>query len=103
MDIYCFAGGKPRFLHGGDSCILCPMMVSLHFSLAQGRTCSEVNFFFPLLSLAGETTTTVAPFVPGGVSDGQWHSVQVQYYNKVRLILLLMTVLFIKLIEELVI
>ncbi|XP_013914168.1 PREDICTED: cadherin EGF LAG seven-pass G-type receptor 1-like [Thamnophis sirtalis] len=33
---------------------------------------------------AGETTTTVAPFVPGGVSDGQWHSVQVQYYNKVR-------------------
>ncbi|XP_034297968.1 cadherin EGF LAG seven-pass G-type receptor 1 isoform X2 [Pantherophis guttatus] len=31
---------------------------------------------------AGETTTTVAPFVPGGVSDGQWHSVQVQYYNK---------------------
>ncbi|XP_074182682.1 cadherin EGF LAG seven-pass G-type receptor 1 isoform X1 [Rhinolophus sinicus] len=31
---------------------------------------------------AGETTTTVAPHVPGGVSDGQWHSVQVQYYNK---------------------
>uniref|UniRef100_A0A8C4TST1 Cadherin EGF LAG seven-pass G-type receptor 1 n=1 Tax=Falco tinnunculus TaxID=100819 RepID=A0A8C4TST1_FALTI len=31
---------------------------------------------------AGETTTMVAPFVPGGVSDGQWHSVQVQYYNK---------------------
>uniref|UniRef100_A0A2K5EZN3 Cadherin EGF LAG seven-pass G-type receptor 1 n=1 Tax=Aotus nancymaae TaxID=37293 RepID=A0A2K5EZN3_AOTNA len=31
---------------------------------------------------AGETTTTVAPKVPGGVSDGQWHSVQVQYYNK---------------------
>nr|XP_020652661.1 cadherin EGF LAG seven-pass G-type receptor 1 isoform X2 [Pogona vitticeps] len=31
---------------------------------------------------AGETTTTVSPFVPGGVSDGQWHSVQVQYYNK---------------------
>ncbi|XP_068045848.1 cadherin EGF LAG seven-pass G-type receptor 1 isoform X5 [Anomalospiza imberbis] len=31
---------------------------------------------------AGETTTTVAPFVVGGVSDGQWHSVQVQYYNK---------------------
>ncbi|XP_068963355.1 cadherin EGF LAG seven-pass G-type receptor 2-like [Petaurus breviceps papuanus] len=32
---------------------------------------------------AGETRTTVAPLVPGGVSDGQWHSVQVQYYNKV--------------------
>ncbi|XP_017706232.1 PREDICTED: cadherin EGF LAG seven-pass G-type receptor 1 [Rhinopithecus bieti] len=31
---------------------------------------------------AGETTTTVAPKVPGGVSDGRWHSVQVQYYNK---------------------
>nr|XP_051684094.1 cadherin EGF LAG seven-pass G-type receptor 1 isoform X2 [Oryctolagus cuniculus] len=31
---------------------------------------------------AGETTTTVAPQVPGGVSDGRWHSVQVQYYNK---------------------
>ncbi|XP_072776286.1 cadherin EGF LAG seven-pass G-type receptor 1 isoform X6 [Taeniopygia guttata] len=31
---------------------------------------------------AGETTTTVAPFIVGGVSDGQWHSVQVQYYNK---------------------
>ncbi|KAG8517970.1 Cadherin EGF LAG seven-pass G-type receptor 1 [Galemys pyrenaicus] len=32
---------------------------------------------------AGETTTTVAPQVPGGVSDGRWHSVQVHYYNKV--------------------
>ncbi|XP_031529421.2 cadherin EGF LAG seven-pass G-type receptor 1 [Vicugna pacos] len=31
---------------------------------------------------AGETTTTVSPQVPGGVSDGRWHSVQVQYYNK---------------------
>lgn len=31
----------------------------------------------------GETTTTVAPQVPGGVSDGRWHSVQVDYYNKV--------------------
>lgn len=25
----------------------------------------------------------VAPQVPGGVSDGRWHSVQMQYYNKV--------------------
>lgn len=32
---------------------------------------------------AGETTTTVSPFVPGGVSDGQWHRVQLHYYNKV--------------------
>ncbi|KAF6117915.1 cadherin EGF LAG seven-pass G-type receptor 1 [Phyllostomus discolor] len=31
---------------------------------------------------AGETRTTVAPQVPGGVSDGRWHSVQLQYYNK---------------------
>ncbi|XP_056653588.1 cadherin EGF LAG seven-pass G-type receptor 1 isoform X2 [Monodelphis domestica] len=31
---------------------------------------------------AGETRTTVAPVVCGGVSDGQWHSVRVQYYNK---------------------
>ncbi|XP_076008243.1 cadherin EGF LAG seven-pass G-type receptor 1 isoform X2 [Genypterus blacodes] len=30
----------------------------------------------------GETKTTVAPFVPGGVSDGQWHSIQLHYYNK---------------------
>ncbi|XP_017552506.1 cadherin EGF LAG seven-pass G-type receptor 1 isoform X2 [Pygocentrus nattereri] len=31
---------------------------------------------------AGEAKTTVAPYVPGGVSDGQWHSVQLHYYNK---------------------
>ncbi|XP_023685991.2 cadherin EGF LAG seven-pass G-type receptor 1 isoform X1 [Paramormyrops kingsleyae] len=31
---------------------------------------------------AGETKTTVSPHVPGGVSDGQWHSVQLHYYNK---------------------
>uniref|UniRef100_A0AAV2IVZ2 Uncharacterized protein n=1 Tax=Knipowitschia caucasica TaxID=637954 RepID=A0AAV2IVZ2_KNICA len=30
----------------------------------------------------GETKTTVAPYVAGGVSDGQWHSVQLHYYNK---------------------
>uniref|UniRef100_A0A3P8W458 Cadherin EGF LAG seven-pass G-type receptor 1 n=1 Tax=Cynoglossus semilaevis TaxID=244447 RepID=A0A3P8W458_CYNSE len=30
----------------------------------------------------GETKTTVSPFIPGGVSDGQWHSVQLHYYNK---------------------
>ncbi|XP_065807161.1 cadherin EGF LAG seven-pass G-type receptor 1 isoform X3 [Labrus bergylta] len=29
----------------------------------------------------GETKTTVAPYIPGGVSDGQWHSVQLHYYN----------------------
>uniref|UniRef100_A0A8C6L6M3 Cadherin EGF LAG seven-pass G-type receptor 2 n=1 Tax=Nothobranchius furzeri TaxID=105023 RepID=A0A8C6L6M3_NOTFU len=31
---------------------------------------------------AGETKTTVSPFIPGGVSDGQWHTVEVHYYNK---------------------
>uniref|UniRef100_A0A8C5MSH5 Cadherin EGF LAG seven-pass G-type receptor 1 n=1 Tax=Leptobrachium leishanense TaxID=445787 RepID=A0A8C5MSH5_9ANUR len=31
---------------------------------------------------AGETTTRVMPYVEGGVSDGHWHSVQVQYNNK---------------------
>ncbi|XP_044136159.1 cadherin EGF LAG seven-pass G-type receptor 1 isoform X1 [Bufo gargarizans] len=31
---------------------------------------------------AGESTTTVSPYIEGGVSDGQWHYVQVQYYNK---------------------
>lgn len=36
------------------------------------------------ITVSGEATTMVAPLVPGGVSDGQWHSVQVQYYNKVR-------------------
>ncbi|XP_075907847.1 cadherin EGF LAG seven-pass G-type receptor 1 isoform X3 [Nelusetta ayraudi] len=30
----------------------------------------------------GETKTTVSPYVPGGVSDGQWHSVELHYYNK---------------------
>lgn len=25
----------------------------------------------------------MSPFVPGGVSDGQWHRVQLKYYNKV--------------------
>ncbi|XP_061544471.1 cadherin EGF LAG seven-pass G-type receptor 2 [Phycodurus eques] len=31
---------------------------------------------------AGETKTTVSPFIVGGVSDGQWHVVEVNYYNK---------------------
>lgn len=33
--------------------------------------------------LSGETKTTVSPHIPGGVSDGQWHVVEVHYYNKV--------------------
>uniref|UniRef100_A0A672NJX6 Cadherin EGF LAG seven-pass G-type receptor 1-like n=1 Tax=Sinocyclocheilus grahami TaxID=75366 RepID=A0A672NJX6_SINGR len=31
---------------------------------------------------AGETKTTVTPFVAGGVSDGKWHRVHLHYYNK---------------------
>uniref|UniRef100_A0A4W5NMG0 Cadherin EGF LAG seven-pass G-type receptor 1b n=1 Tax=Hucho hucho TaxID=62062 RepID=A0A4W5NMG0_9TELE len=31
---------------------------------------------------AGEAKTTVLPFVLSGVSDGQWHRVQLHYYNK---------------------
>lgn len=31
----------------------------------------------------GETKTTVSPYIIGGVSDGQWHMVEVHYYNKV--------------------
>ncbi|XP_048462262.1 cadherin EGF LAG seven-pass G-type receptor 3 [Rhincodon typus] len=30
----------------------------------------------------GESMTLVTPYLPGGVSDGQWHTIQVQYYNK---------------------
>ncbi|XP_069062320.1 cadherin EGF LAG seven-pass G-type receptor 3 [Pleurodeles waltl] len=33
----------------------------------------------------GESTTLVSPFLPGGVSDGQWHTVQLRYYNKPKL------------------
>nr|XP_014351913.1 PREDICTED: cadherin EGF LAG seven-pass G-type receptor 2 [Latimeria chalumnae] len=41
-----------------------------------------VNEQIQLTFSAGESTTTVSPFIPGGVSDGQWHTVQLQYYNK---------------------
>uniref|UniRef100_A0A8C6Z0A9 Cadherin EGF LAG seven-pass G-type receptor 3 n=1 Tax=Nothoprocta perdicaria TaxID=30464 RepID=A0A8C6Z0A9_NOTPE len=30
----------------------------------------------------GESSTVVSPFLPGGVSDGQWHTLQLHYYNK---------------------
>lgn len=42
---------------------------------------TQLTWFFSL----GESTTTVSPFIPGGVSDGQWHTVQLKYYNKVGL------------------
>ncbi|KAF5879799.1 cadherin EGF LAG seven-pass G-type receptor 2-like, partial [Clarias magur] len=41
-----------------------------------------VNEQIQLTFSAGETKTTVSPSIPGGVSDGEWHSVHVHYYNK---------------------
>ncbi|XP_072238280.1 cadherin EGF LAG seven-pass G-type receptor 2 [Leuresthes tenuis] len=41
-----------------------------------------INEQIQLTFSAGETKTTVSPFVQGGVSDGQWHVVEVHYYNK---------------------
>uniref|UniRef100_A0A8C5A1A4 Cadherin, EGF LAG seven-pass G-type receptor 3 n=1 Tax=Gadus morhua TaxID=8049 RepID=A0A8C5A1A4_GADMO len=32
----------------------------------------------------GELSTQVSPFLPGGVSDGEWHTVHIHYYNKPR-------------------
>uniref|UniRef100_A0A8C6JU56 Uncharacterized protein n=1 Tax=Melopsittacus undulatus TaxID=13146 RepID=A0A8C6JU56_MELUD len=32
----------------------------------------------------GESSTVVRPYLPGGVSDGQWHTLQLRYYNKPR-------------------
>uniref|UniRef100_A0A8C1V6U4 Cadherin, EGF LAG seven-pass G-type receptor 3 n=1 Tax=Cyprinus carpio TaxID=7962 RepID=A0A8C1V6U4_CYPCA len=31
----------------------------------------------------GESSTQVSPYLPGGVSDGNWHTVHIHYYNKV--------------------
>nr|XP_055073359.1 cadherin EGF LAG seven-pass G-type receptor 2 [Misgurnus anguillicaudatus] len=41
-----------------------------------------INQQIQLTFSAGETKTTVSPFIPGGVSDGQWHTAHVHYYNK---------------------
>ncbi|KAJ8260235.1 hypothetical protein GJAV_G00178630 [Gymnothorax javanicus] len=41
-----------------------------------------INEQIQLTFSAGESKTLVSPFVLGGVSDGQWHEVQVHYYNK---------------------
>ncbi|XP_061536431.1 LOW QUALITY PROTEIN: cadherin EGF LAG seven-pass G-type receptor 3 [Phycodurus eques] len=30
----------------------------------------------------GESSTQVSPFLSGGVSDGEWHTVHIHYYNK---------------------
>ncbi|XP_072569096.1 cadherin EGF LAG seven-pass G-type receptor 2 [Paramormyrops kingsleyae] len=49
-----------------------------HDFIAMEITNEQIQFTFS----AGETKTTVSPFIMGGVSDGQWHVVQVHYYNK---------------------
>ncbi|XP_060713609.1 cadherin EGF LAG seven-pass G-type receptor 2 isoform X1 [Tachysurus vachellii] len=41
-----------------------------------------VNEQVQLTFSAGETKTTVSPIILGGVSDGEWHSVHMHYYNK---------------------
>ncbi|XP_068568087.1 cadherin EGF LAG seven-pass G-type receptor 2 isoform X3 [Cebidichthys violaceus] len=41
-----------------------------------------INEQIQLTFSAGETKTTVSPYILGGVSDGQWHVVEVHYYNK---------------------
>uniref|UniRef100_A0A665TIT5 Cadherin, EGF LAG seven-pass G-type receptor 2 n=1 Tax=Echeneis naucrates TaxID=173247 RepID=A0A665TIT5_ECHNA len=43
-----------------------------------------INEQIQLTFSAGETKTTVSPYVLGGVSDGMWHMVEVHYYNKPR-------------------
>lgn len=40
----------------------------------------EVQFSFSL----GSTVTKATASIPGGVSDGDWHTVTVQYFNKVK-------------------
>uniref|UniRef100_A0A8C6MG79 Cadherin EGF LAG seven-pass G-type receptor 3 n=1 Tax=Nothobranchius furzeri TaxID=105023 RepID=A0A8C6MG79_NOTFU len=35
----------------------------------------------------GESSTQVSPYVSGGVSDGNWHTVHIRYYNKVGFLL----------------
>uniref|UniRef100_A0A8B9PXS2 Cadherin EGF LAG seven-pass G-type receptor 2 n=1 Tax=Apteryx owenii TaxID=8824 RepID=A0A8B9PXS2_APTOW len=54
-----------------------PLFVSINFIFL--RSFFPVSTSFHQLC---ESTTTVSPFVPGGVSDGQWHRVQLHYYNK---------------------
>lgn len=42
-------------------------------------------FWLSVLLSTGESSTQVTPFLPGGVSDGNWHTVHIHYYNKVGL------------------
>lgn len=51
------------------------------FGITFSFRCAE--FFCPFDYFSGETKTTVSPHIAGGVSDGQWHVVEVHYYNKV--------------------
>ena len=53
------------------------------FVLFHGVFVLSVLQLFTSDCFPGETKTTVSPYIPGGVSDGQWHVVEVHYYNKV--------------------
>lgn len=57
----------------------CKMFLSLSYNFWYIKFGSSNSH----LCSTGETKTTVSPFIPGGVSDGQWHMVEVHYYNKV--------------------
>lgn len=68
------------------SCSL-PLFIPIHFPTSELSDLQLTALFLllPFFRLhPGETKTTVSPYIPGGVSDGQWHSVQLHYYNKVR-------------------
>lgn len=62
------AGKKERSLHHPKSSLILQYIY--------------ISFIFSCFFL-GETKTTVSPYIVGGVSDGQWHEVEVRYYNKV--------------------
>lgn len=67
--------------------VLWSHLVSLEFNLSIYLSIKICLYkkWFPLSCYfcLGETKTTVTPFVAGGVSDGQWHTVHLHYYNKV--------------------
>uniref|UniRef100_A0A671M6S3 Cadherin EGF LAG seven-pass G-type receptor 3-like n=1 Tax=Sinocyclocheilus anshuiensis TaxID=1608454 RepID=A0A671M6S3_9TELE len=50
-----------------------------HLSISLSFATLESN---GLLFYNGESSTQVSPYLPGGVSDGNWHTVHIHYYNK---------------------
>uniref|UniRef100_A0A8C8FMX4 Cadherin EGF LAG seven-pass G-type receptor 1a n=1 Tax=Oncorhynchus tshawytscha TaxID=74940 RepID=A0A8C8FMX4_ONCTS len=71
-----------------NQCDLCSCMTSCMTSCL--TSCMKHDFMaleiiedqIQLTFSAGEAKTTVLPFVLSGVSDGQWHRVQLHYYNR---------------------